>query len=97
MWRGMSEPEPSDAEAAQAAAAAGGQQRQQRSAARRPLRSASRFETDSRVLTRFRVKKWNAVAVWSWNVLTDTCAICRNNLHEPSIEYQAQVRCQLRR
>ncbi len=40
---------------------------------------------------RFRVKKWNAVAVWSWNVLTDTCAICRNNLHEPSIEYQAQV------
>merc|ERR1719198_192433 len=39
---------------------------------------------------RFRVKKWNAVAVWSWNVLTDTCAICRNNLHEPSIEYQAQ-------
>ena len=41
---------------------------------------------------RFRVKKWNAVAVWSWNVLTDTCAICRNNLHEPSIEYQAQVR-----
>ena len=41
---------------------------------------------------RFKVKKWNAVAVWSWNVLTDTCAICRNNLHEPSIEYQAQVR-----
>ena len=36
------------------------------------------------------MKKWNAVAVWSWNVLTDTCAICRNNLHEPSIEYQAQ-------
>ena len=46
---------------------------------------------------RFRVKKWNAVAVWSWNVLTDTCAICRNNLHEPSIEYQAQVRCPLPR
>jgi hypothetical protein len=40
--------------------------------------------------SRFKVKKWNAVAVWSWNVLTDTCAICRNNLHEPSIEYQAQ-------
>ena len=30
-----------------------------------------------------KMKKWNAVAVWSWNVVTDTCAICRNNLHEP--------------
>jgi RING-box protein 1 len=38
---------------------------------------------------RFQVKKWNAVAVWSWSISTDTCAICRNSLHEPSIEYQA--------
>lgn len=38
---------------------------------------------------RFEVKKWNAVAVWSWSISTDTCAICRNSLHEPSIEYQA--------
>ena len=38
---------------------------------------------------RFEVKKWNAVAVWSWSICTDTCAICRNTLHEPSIEYQA--------
>lgn len=34
-------------------------------------------------------KQWNAVAVWSWSICTDTCAICRNSLHEPSIEYQA--------
>ena len=33
--------------------------------------------------------QWNAVAVWSWSICTDTCAICRNSLHEPSIEYQA--------
>lgn len=33
--------------------------------------------------------KWNAVAVWSWSICTDTCAICRNSLHEPSIEFQA--------
>jgi hypothetical protein len=26
---------------------------------------------------------------WSWAICTDTCAICRNNLYEPSIEYQA--------
>lgn len=38
---------------------------------------------------RFEVKKWSAVAMWSWAICTDTCAICRNNLYEPSIEYQA--------
>eukprot|EP00210_Caulerpa_lentillifera_P003855 g3682.t1 len=38
---------------------------------------------------RFEMKKWNAVAMWSWAICTDTCAICRNNLYEPSIEYQA--------
>lgn len=25
----------------------------------------------------FQVKKWNAVAMWSWDVSCDTCAICR--------------------
>jgi RING-box protein 1 len=38
---------------------------------------------------RFQIKKWNAVAMWSWAICTDTCAICRNNLYEASIEYQA--------
>eukprot|EP00750_Incisomonas_marina_P015558 INCI18368.1.p2 GENE.INCI18368.1~~INCI18368.1.p2 ORF type:complete len:209 (-),score=65.56 INCI18368.1:1186-1812(-) len=38
---------------------------------------------------RFVVKKWNACAMWSWDICTDTCAICRNKLTEPSIEYQA--------
>ncbi len=28
----------------------------------------------------FDMKKWNAVAMWSWNISTDTCTICRNNL-----------------
>ena len=37
----------------------------------------------------FQIKKWNAVAFWSWDIYTDTCAICRNPLHGPSIEYQA--------
>jgi hypothetical protein len=36
----------------------------------------------------FELKKWDAVAMWSWAITTDTCAICRNNLYEPSIEYQ---------
>ena len=38
---------------------------------------------------RFEVKKWSAVAMWSWAITTDVCAICRNDLYEPSIEYQA--------
>jgi RING-box protein 1 len=39
---------------------------------------------------RFEIKKWSAVAMWSWAICTDTCAICRNNLYEPSIEYQVR-------
>jgi RING-box protein 1 len=37
---------------------------------------------------RFEIKKWNAVTMWSWNISAEHCAICRNTLHEPSIEYQ---------
>jgi hypothetical protein len=36
----------------------------------------------------FEIKKWSAVAMWSWDICADTCAICRNGLNEPSIEYQ---------
>ena len=28
----------------------------------------------------FKIKKWNAVALWSWDIHIDTCAICKNNL-----------------
>lgn len=38
---------------------------------------------------RFELKKWNAVAFWSWEIELDVCAICRNSLYEPSIEHQA--------
>lgn len=36
---------------------------------------------------RFEIKKWNAVTMWAWDICADTCAICRNSLNEPSIEY----------
>ena len=39
-------------------------------------------------LVRFEIKKWNAVTMWSWDICSDICAICRNSLNEPSIEYQ---------
>ena len=38
---------------------------------------------------RFQITKWNAVTMWRWDIQMDTCAICRNSLSEPSIEYQA--------
>ncbi len=37
----------------------------------------------------FKVKKWNAVALWSWDIHIDTCAICKNNVQDPCIECQA--------
>ncbi|KAL3776436.1 hypothetical protein ACHAW5_009245 [Stephanodiscus triporus] len=40
-------------------------------------------------IPRFEIKKWNAVAMWSWDSCAEHCAICRNSINEPSIEYQA--------
>lgn len=33
--------------------------------------------------------KYQAVAMWSWDSCAEHCAICRNSINEPSIEYQA--------
>ena len=38
---------------------------------------------------RFEIKKWNAVALWSWDLHVDTCAICRNHIMDLCIECQA--------
>lgn len=32
---------------------------------------------ESKAEKMFTLKKWNAVAMWSWDVECDTCAICR--------------------
>ncbi len=37
----------------------------------------------------FEVKKWNAVALWSWNIHVDNCAICKNHIMEKCIECDA--------
>lgn len=44
--------------------------------------------TSGGAAVRFEIKKWNAVTMWSWDICADVCAICRNSLNEPSIEYQ---------
>lgn len=39
---------------------------------------------------RVRVKKWNAVAFWSYDIENDTCAICHNQLMVPCITCEAE-------
>ncbi|KEG14516.1 RING-box protein 1 [Trypanosoma grayi] len=38
---------------------------------------------------RFELKRWNAVALWSWDIQVETCAICRNHVMDLCIECQA--------
>lgn len=33
----------------------------------------------------FELKKWNAVALWSWNTEVENCAICKGNIHEKCV------------
>uniref|UniRef100_A0A4W5QBU1 cullin-RING-type E3 NEDD8 transferase n=1 Tax=Hucho hucho TaxID=62062 RepID=A0A4W5QBU1_9TELE len=35
---------------------------------------------------RFEVKKWNAVALWAWDIVVDNCAICSNHIMDLCIE-----------
>ena len=41
--------------------------------------------------SRFAVKKFNAVAMWSWDIQVENCAICRNHIMHPCIECQANA------
>lgn len=43
--------------------------------------------------SRFQLKKWNAVALWSWDIQVDTCAICRNHIMDLCIECQSNPAC----
>lgn len=39
--------------------------------------------------SRITLKSAKITCLWTFNVKMDTCAVCRNKLDEPSIEYQA--------
>ncbi|XP_073150945.1 RING-box protein 1a [Henckelia pumila] len=43
----------------------------------------------SKKAKRFEIKKWNAVALWAWDIVVDNCAICRNHIMDLCIECQA--------
>ncbi|XP_055915827.1 RING-box protein 2 [Eupeodes corollae] len=38
----------------------------------------------------FTLKKWNAVAMWSWDVECDICAICRVQVMDACLRCQAE-------
>ena len=40
---------------------------------------------------RFEVKKWNAVALWAWDIVVDNCAICRNHIMDLCMLYPNTV------
>jgi RING-box protein 1 len=50
---------------------------------------ASKSGADDSKKPRFEVKKWNAVALWAWDIVVDNCAICRNHIMDLCIECQA--------
>ncbi|CAD7078269.1 unnamed protein product [Hermetia illucens] len=44
-----------------------------------------KYESDSgKPEKMFTLKKWNAVAMWSWDVECDICAICRVQVMDDS-------------
>jgi len=44
----------------------------------------------------FSLKKWNAVAMWSWDVECDTCAICRVQVMDACLRCQAESKADAR-
>jgi RING-box protein 1 len=43
----------------------------------------------SRGYRRFGVRKWTAIALWSYDITVDNCAICRNHIMDKCIECQS--------
>lgn len=41
---------------------------------------STKVAEDGKQVPRFEVKKWNAVALWAWDIVVDNCAICRNHI-----------------
>merc|ERR1719352_1027477 len=44
----------------------------------------------------FTLKKWNAVAMWSWDVECDTCAICRVQVMDACLRCQSETKVDCR-
>ncbi len=51
----------------------------------------SRNQQKANKRARVKVLKWGAVALWSYDIVNDTCAICRNKLHDLCIGMSVYV------
>ncbi|KAF7558628.1 hypothetical protein G7046_g5519 [Stylonectria norvegica] len=49
-------------------------------AATKKADGASNTKQELELRKKFEVKKWNAVALWAWDIVVDNCAICRNHI-----------------
>lgn len=68
--------------------------------AKAPVKSskAGGAESGSESRKRFEVKKWNAVALWAWDIVVDNCAICRNHIMDLcTYYYRVHVQYELTR
>ena len=53
-----------------------------------------RPSNNSHLQKRFEVKKWTAVALWSWDIEVENCAICKSHVMEQCIDCQANQNAQ---
>ena len=55
-----------------------------------PVKKSGKSPAKKSGKKRFELKKWNAVALWSWDLEVDNCAICRNPIMGPCINCQSK-------
>ena len=47
------------------------------------------IKSDQQESKMFKVLKWNAIAQWNYDTVSDTCGICKNSIREACINCQA--------
>ncbi|KAI3758927.1 hypothetical protein L6452_06500 [Arctium lappa] len=54
-----------------------------------PSSSSAVASSSSKKPKCFKIKKWNVVSLWAWDIVVDNCAICRNHTMDLCIECHA--------
>ncbi|KAG0145602.1 hypothetical protein CROQUDRAFT_658394 [Cronartium quercuum f. sp. fusiforme G11] len=54
-----------------------------------PVKEVATASTGTTEKKRFGVKKWSAIAMWTWDVQVENCAICKNQIMDLCIQCQA--------
>lgn len=60
----------------------------------RPVMEERIEQEREKIKKKFEIRKWTAVLFWSWDMVVENCAICRNHLMEPCIECQPNTMSQ---